>query len=137
MGKDIHELYTKGLGKKTAIVLGIDIGSMVGTALALRYREDVEALITGGECLTSRGWLYSGVQISFTAASLRRTRREAEGGGRRSRSEGHKGQPLSLTRYNPQQERSPSNLAFDMSNARESTDAQNALSPVQAFTTSR
>lgn len=49
MGADIHSLYKDILKKEKAIIVGIDIGSMVATALALRFREDVIALYASGE----------------------------------------------------------------------------------------
>lgn len=48
MGADIHSLYKDVLGKSKAIIVGIDIGSMVATALALRFREDVIGLYASG-----------------------------------------------------------------------------------------
>jgi pimeloyl-ACP methyl ester carboxylesterase len=50
MAGDLHTLYTKVLGKKSAVIVGMDIGSMVATALALRFREDVDALFASGRC---------------------------------------------------------------------------------------
>jgi pimeloyl-ACP methyl ester carboxylesterase len=49
MGADIHSLYKDVLRKDKAVIVGIDIGSMVATALALRFREDVIALFASGE----------------------------------------------------------------------------------------
>ncbi|CAO1621247.1 unnamed protein product [Jaminaea pallidilutea] len=45
MGEDLHKLMTEHLGAQQYSVLGHDIGSMVATAMALRYREAVKALI--------------------------------------------------------------------------------------------
>jgi pimeloyl-ACP methyl ester carboxylesterase len=49
MAGDIHALY-RGLGKRSAIIVGTDIGSMVATALALRFRDSVDALCASGVC---------------------------------------------------------------------------------------
>ncbi|KAJ9090906.1 hypothetical protein QFC20_007789 [Naganishia adeliensis] len=48
MARDLRALYT-GLGVKKVVVVGIDIGSMVATALALQYRDEVVALFAS-EC---------------------------------------------------------------------------------------
>lgn len=47
MARDLRTLYT-GLGVKKVVVVGIDIGSMVATALALQYRDEVVALFASG-----------------------------------------------------------------------------------------
>lgn len=52
MAADLHALYKEVLGVDKAFIVGIDIGSMVATALALRYREDVIALFASGEWWT-------------------------------------------------------------------------------------
>jgi pimeloyl-ACP methyl ester carboxylesterase len=49
MAADLHALYKEVLGVDKAFIVGIDIGSMVATALALRYREDVIGLFASGE----------------------------------------------------------------------------------------
>jgi pimeloyl-ACP methyl ester carboxylesterase len=49
MASDIHALYKENLDVDRAVIVGIDIGSMVATALALQYREDVIALYAGGK----------------------------------------------------------------------------------------
>jgi pimeloyl-ACP methyl ester carboxylesterase len=48
MARDLRTLY-RGLGVEKVVVVGIDIGSMVGTALALQYRDEVVALFASGE----------------------------------------------------------------------------------------
>ncbi|KAI5449611.1 hypothetical protein NCC49_004541 [Naganishia albida] len=48
MARDLRELYA-GLGVKKVVVVGVDIGSMVATALALQYRDEVLALFAS-EC---------------------------------------------------------------------------------------
>lgn len=54
MARDLRELYT-GLGVKKVVVVGIDIGSMVATALALQYRDEVIALFASGKSIPSDG----------------------------------------------------------------------------------
>ncbi|KAG7527203.1 hypothetical protein FFLO_07170 [Filobasidium floriforme] len=49
MAADLHALYKEVLGVDKAFIVGIDIGSMVATALALKYREDVIGLFAS-EC---------------------------------------------------------------------------------------
>jgi pimeloyl-ACP methyl ester carboxylesterase len=49
MAADLHALYKEVLGVDKAFIVGIDIGSMVATALALRFREDVIGLFASGE----------------------------------------------------------------------------------------
>jgi pimeloyl-ACP methyl ester carboxylesterase len=49
MATDLHALYKQILGVDKAFIVGIDIGSMIATALALRYREDVIGLFASGE----------------------------------------------------------------------------------------
>jgi pimeloyl-ACP methyl ester carboxylesterase len=57
MAKDIHSLYKDNLGIEKAYIVGIDIGSMVATALALQFREDVLALYASGESISVNGRL--------------------------------------------------------------------------------
>jgi len=49
MAQDIHSLYKENLGVEKAYIVGIDIGSMVATALTLQFRTDVLALYASGE----------------------------------------------------------------------------------------
>lgn len=54
MASDLHSLMTKKLHRQRYIVLGHDIGSMVVTAQALTFRDNVEALIMMGAILAGR-----------------------------------------------------------------------------------
>jgi pimeloyl-ACP methyl ester carboxylesterase len=54
MARDLRELYA-GLGVKKVVVVGIDIGSMVATALALQYRDEVIALFASGKSILAEG----------------------------------------------------------------------------------
>ena len=48
LAQDVHELLTDHLGlTRPAVVVGHDIGSMVATAYALRYRDATRALVYG------------------------------------------------------------------------------------------
>lgn len=49
MSADLNSLMVDVLGKKEYVVLGHDIGSMVATAQALQFRENVKGLIMMGE----------------------------------------------------------------------------------------
>jgi len=49
MAQDIHALYKEELGIQKAYIVGIDIGSMVATALALQFREDILGLYASGK----------------------------------------------------------------------------------------
>ena len=52
MAADIHALYNEVFGIDKAFIVGIDIGSMVATALALQYRDDVIGLYASGKWAT-------------------------------------------------------------------------------------
>lgn len=52
MARDIRALYKEVLRVDKAYIVGIDIGSMVATALALQYRDDILGLFASGKWQT-------------------------------------------------------------------------------------